>query len=70
MLTNLFLIIGIISLSFGVILIFSPDTIVKADKVANKFFATDTFFMKNKNGIGSLIILASGYLIYTFFSLA
>ena len=58
--------IGIISATFGVLLIFAPDIILKAEEKANILYITDTAFLKNRIPIGISLLAASGFLLYTY----
>ncbi len=55
-------VIGIISATFGVLLIFAPDIILKAEEKANILYITDTAFLKNRIPIGVSLLVASGFL--------
>ena len=58
--------IGIISAIFGLLMIFSPDLILKVEKQANRLFMTDTAFLKNRIPIGILMLIVSIFLLYTY----
>ncbi|MBT3590375.1 MAG: hypothetical protein HOK52_11345 [Candidatus Marinimicrobia bacterium] len=58
--------IGILTAIFGLLLIISPNTILKMEKHANHLIMTDPFFMKYRYHVGFLTILAGAYMIYTF----
>ena len=59
-------VIGIISAIFGVLLIFAPDLILKVEEKANILYMTDTTFLKNRIPIGVTLLIASGFLSYTY----
>ncbi len=59
-------VIGIISALFGFLLIFAPDIILKAEEKANILYMTDTAFLKNRIPIGATLLIASGFLSYTY----
>ena len=58
--------IGIISAIFGLLMIFSPDLILKVERQANRLFMTDTAFLKNRIPIGILMLIVSIFLLYTY----
>ena len=60
------LVTGIIAAIFGVLLIFSPNTILTVERRANKLYMTDAFFLKHRHLIGVFLIVASIYMIYTY----
>ena len=62
----LFLLIAITAGVFGVLLLVSPDTILKAERSANKLYMTDAFFFKHRVVIGSFLLLASSFMIRTY----
>ena len=62
----LFLLIAITAGVFGVLLLVSPDTILKAERSANKLYMTDAFFFKHRVVIGSFLLLASEFMIRTY----
>ena len=66
----LFLLIAITAGVFGVLLLVSPDTILKAERSANKLYMTDAFFFKHRVVIGSFVLLASAFMIRTYFLFA
>ena len=59
-------IVGIISAIFGVLLIFTPDLILKVEEKANILYMTDTTFLKNRIPIGIVMLGISGFLSYTY----
>ena len=71
--TNLniyFLSIGIVSLVYGVTLVFFPLGLLKIERHANKIYMTDDFFYNNKNIVGAVLCALSFYMIYTFMTLS
>tara|TARA_B100001996_G_scaffold299929_1_gene240383 strand:- start:803 stop:1009 length:207 start_codon:yes stop_codon:yes gene_type:complete len=64
------LIIGIVSLIFGILLLVSPNSIIKMERQANKIVMTDPFFMKNRVVLGILLLAASGFMVYQYFQYA
>ena len=62
----LFLLIAITAGVFGVLLLVSPDTILKAERSANKLYMTDAFFFKHRVVIGAFLLLASAFMIRTY----
>ena len=61
----IFLVIAITAGVFGVLLLVSPDTILKAEKHANKLYMTDAFFFKHRVVIGAGLLSASAFMIRT-----
>ncbi len=62
------LIIGMIAAVFGILLIVSPDTILKMERKANQLVMTDPFFMKYRVPLGILLIVGAAYMIYVYIS--
>ena len=60
------LIIGIMTFIFGLLLLLSPNTILKMERQANRLIMTDPFFMKYRVPIGSGLLVAAAYMIYTY----
>jgi len=58
--------IGIISAIFGALLIFAPNAILNVERQANRLFMTDSIFIKNRIPIGSILLVVSGFLGYTY----
>ena len=58
--------IGLISAVFGILLIFAPSIVLKAERQANRLFMTDTALIKYRIPIGIGMIFASGFLGYTY----
>ena len=62
----IFLVIAITAGVFGVLLLISPDTILQAEKHANKLYMTDAFFFKHRVVIGICLLGASAFMIRTY----
>ena len=62
----LFLVVAITAGIFGSLLIASPDTILQAEKHANKLYMTDAFFFKHRVVIGAGLLSASAFMIRTY----
>ena len=62
----LFLVVAITAGIFGSLLIASPDTILQAEKHANKLYMTDAFFFKHRVVIGVCLLGASAFMIRTY----
>ena len=61
----IFLIIAVTAAIFGILLLVSPNTILQAEKQANKLYMTDAFFFKHRILIGIFLLLASGFMVQT-----
>jgi hypothetical protein len=66
----IFLVIAITAGVFGVLLLVSPDTILQAERQANKLYMTDAFFFKHRVLIGVFLLLASGFMVRTYLTFA
>ena len=66
----IFLIIAITAAIFGILLLVSPNTILQAEKQANKLYMTDAFFFKHRILIGIFLVLASGFMVRTYLTFA
>ena len=62
----IFLVIAITAGLFGVLLLVSPDTILQAEKHANKLYMTDAFFFKHRVVIGACLLAASAFMVRTY----
>tara|TARA_Y100001935_G_scaffold237024_1_gene222182 strand:+ start:14179 stop:14607 length:429 start_codon:yes stop_codon:yes gene_type:complete len=62
------LIIGIVSSIFGVLLIFSPELILKLERSANHLYMTDAKLMENRIPLGIFMLIASAIFIYSYYS--
>ena len=58
--------IGVLSAVFGVLLIFAPSLVLKAERQANRLFMTDTALINNRIPIGIAMLLASAFLGYSY----
>ena len=66
----IFLVIAVTAAVFGTLLLVSPNTILQAEKQANKLYMTDAFFFKHRVLIGIALLLASGFMIRTYLTFA
>lgn len=66
----IFLVIAITAAIFGILLLVSPNTILQAEKQANKLYMTDAFFFKHRILIGIFLLLASGFMVRTYLTFA
>ena len=66
----IFLIIAVTAAIFGILLLVSPNTILQAEKQANKLYMTDAFFFKHRILIGIFLLLASGFMVQTYLTFA
>ena len=66
----IFLVIAITAGVFGVLLLVSPDTILQAERQANKLYMTDALFFKHRVLIGVFLLLASGFMVRTYLTFA
>tara|TARA_Y100000814_G_scaffold140276_1_gene101695 strand:- start:1571 stop:2002 length:432 start_codon:yes stop_codon:yes gene_type:complete len=62
----IFLVIAVTAGVFGVLLLVSPDTILQAEKHANKLYMTDAFFFKHRVVIGACLLAASAFMVRTY----
>ena len=60
------LVVGIVSLVFGILLIISPDTILKLERKANQVYMTDSFFLTYRVPIGAMLLVAAVFMLYTY----
>ena len=58
--------IGVVSAVFGILLIFAPALVLKAERQANRLFMTDTALINNRIPIGIAMLGASAFLGYTY----
>ena len=61
-----FLVTAILAGVFGLLLLVSPNTILQAERQANKLYMTDAFFLKHRVVIGVGLLLASAFMIRTY----
>lgn len=66
----IFLVIAITAAIFGILLLVSPNTILQAEKQANKLYMTDAFFFRHRILIGIFLLLASGFMVRTYLTFA
>ena len=66
----IFLIIAVTAAIFGILLLVSPNTILQAEKQANKLYMTDALFFKHRILIGIFLLLASGFMVRTYLTFA
>ena len=62
------MIIGLLSSVFGLLMIFAPSIVIKAEESANQLYMTDAALMKNRIPLGIFMLSASGFLFYTYYS--
>ena len=62
------MIIGLLSSVFGLLMIFAPSIVIKAEESANQLYMTDAALMKNRIPLGIFMLLASGFLFYTYYA--
>ena len=60
------LVTAILAGVFGLLLLVSPNTILQAERQANKLYMTDAFFLKHRFVIGVGLLLASAFMIRTY----
>ena len=60
--------IGLLSSIFGIMLIFAPSLIIKAEEKANKLYMTDMVLLKNRIPLGIFMLASSAFLTYVYFS--
>ena len=65
-----FLVTAILAGLFGLLLLISPSTILQAERTANKLYMTDAFFLKHRVPIGVGLLLASAFMVRTYFTFA
>ena len=61
------MIIGLLSSVFGLLMIFAPSIVIKAEESANQLYMTDAALMKNRIPLGIFMLLASSFLFYTYY---
>ena len=62
------MIIGLLSSVFGLLMIFAPSIVIKAEESANQLYMTDAALMKNRIPLGIFMLSASGFLFYTYYA--
>lgn len=63
----IFPIIGGILVIFGILLMASPNTILKIERKADRVYVLDHRILKNRYVFGALLILSASYMIYVSF---
>jgi len=63
-----FLVTAILAGVFGILLLVSPNTILKVERQANKLYMTDAFFLKHRVIIGIGLMASSAFMVYTYLS--
>ena len=61
-----FLLLAIVAAIFGGLLLTSPQTILQAERQANRLYMTDAFFFKNRVLIGLALLAASAFMVRTY----
>jgi len=62
------LIIGVLSSCFGLLMIFAPSFILKVERSANQLYMTDAALMNNRIPLGVFMLVASGFLIFSYYT--
>ena len=62
------LIIGVLSSCFGLLMIFAPNFILKVERSANQLYMTDAALMNNRIPLGVFMLVASGFLIFSYYT--
>ena len=62
------LIIGVLSSCFGLLMIFAPNFILKVERSANQLYMTDAALMNNRIPLGIFMLVASGFLIFSYYT--
>ena len=65
-----FLVTAVLAGIFGLLLLVSPNTILQAERTANKLYMTDAFFLKHRVVIGVGLLAASAFMVRTYFTFA
>lgn len=65
----LFLIATIIVLVFGILLLVSPQTIVKLNEYFNRVVAVDSSIMSRRFIFGAIILIGGIYMVYIYMKL-
>ena len=64
----IFLVIAVTAGIFGTLLLVSPKTILLAERKANQLYMTDAFFLKHRMILGIMLLVASAFMIRTYFT--
>ena len=59
--------IGILSAVFGLLLVFAPNLVLRAERKANKLYMTDAFFFEHRIKLGIILLIASAFMLRTYF---
>tara|TARA_B100002019_G_scaffold159367_1_gene137362 strand:- start:264 stop:698 length:435 start_codon:yes stop_codon:yes gene_type:complete len=62
------LIIGVLSSCFGLLMIFAPNFILKVERSANQLYMTDAALMNNRIPLGVFMLVASGFLVFSYYT--
>jgi len=62
------LIIGVLSSCFGLLMIFAPNFILKVERSANQLYMADAALMNNRIPLGVFMLVASGFLIFSYYT--
>ena len=62
------LIIGVLSSCFGLLMIFAPNFILQVERSANQLYMTDAALMNNRIPLGVFMLVASGFLIFSYYT--
>tara|TARA_B110000003_G_scaffold272607_1_gene308803 strand:- start:967 stop:1392 length:426 start_codon:yes stop_codon:yes gene_type:complete len=66
-LSIILVVIGLITLSFSILLILFPSLILKSDEAASRLYLTDSFVMRNRLLVGVFSFFASCLMLYSYF---
>ena len=58
--------IGMLSAVFGLLLIFAPTVVLKAERKANRLYMTDAAIIKHRIPLGISMLLAATFLAYSY----
>ena len=64
----IFLVTAVLAGVFGLLLLVSPNTILQAERHANKLYMTYAFFLRNRVVIGVGLLASSAFMVLTYFS--
>ena len=60
------LVVGIVSLVFGLLLLVSPDTILTLERKLNQVYMTDSMFIKYRMPYGVGLLAAAAFMLHTY----
>ena len=66
----IYLYLSIIAGIFGFLLLIKPNVILLAERKANKLYMTDAFFFKHRIIIGIGLLIASVFMVWTYFTVS